>query len=715
METLELYIQELAASEPELAIYEDNSGKPGVLKAHGKVVLASTIEEKWIALNGLEVSVTAGVKYWLAFLSLIPLKCKQKTAGAENSCKGTATETALKGSPSVTALEAPELLSFAAVGTEGSKTTRETSGHSALLFSAKATAFEPVLLPGGTAFVTLAGNDSNDGETWATAKRTIPAAIAALPRSAEGLHTGVVQVGYGTYEVSSTRREDEKCVFFNGSAYVECPSATTADIGAILMKPSMIGFEAKEIIDVWEGELGTENKKIPKEGTGKKFVTMESSTGESGETLLFIIKPAIVMPAGVKIRGLGPMGGHAGYISAGWPTRIKDVGGGITILGPRSFSDGPGEAAKGGYVEQLTLHGNDTALDGYFAQNVFGTVIRSVAAEHYMRWGLDFGNNAVAQLELDDVLAQFNGTANGTVGKATKVLGGGIRCYEGAPVGNAQSVICRTNNGVGMLAYGMHILGGNFSHNSRQEYETKKYINQSGVGIVLGTENTPSQLFGGWLEGNAEANIESRGGTIIGVHLQGDGGGNFAEYGIVANGYTFIAGTHFQKHTKAAILEGGGEPPIIWTACESQARGEETTWLKRTKSDRNLYVVAGGVENAPRTFVETGTGRTGSEHEEEAAAFISSPPEATKLKLESEVTYQNTKERDLRLAIPIKYEAGGKVEVKTGQATPGAVIGTPERSSAGKEILNVYLPARWYLTLKLTGATFDGEATAQAG
>lgn len=81
-------------------------------------------------------------------------------------------------------------------GTASAPTVKVTADTFDAYGAAEATV--PTLTESGTQYVTTTGSDSNSGLSWASAKATIQAAINGLPANG-----GVVEVGYGTFSISS--------------------------------------------------------------------------------------------------------------------------------------------------------------------------------------------------------------------------------------------------------------------------------------------------------------------------------------------------------------------------------------------------------------------------------------------------------------------------------------------------------------------------------
>lgn len=557
----------------------------------------------------------------------------------------------------------------------------------------------------GITYVSQAGNDTYDGTTWKTAAKTIPAAIEKLERSSpENIRSGVVQLGFGTFTVASARREGTVKIE-KACEYVEDVSKTgsSADVESILVNPTFSGaFEMFEIKEYFEGtitEVKAKEWSKAVSASGKKYWKLTGQTTTSEAALgAWIVKPAIKLPPGVALLGLGQMSGLTARLSESYPTRIKDTGSGITIMGESAGSGQANESTQSLTVEKLSLGGNNTALYGFAAENAFDVRLAQMTVQSYQHWGINLCADAASNAELERITASKNGTANGTISGQTKLLGGGIRTDQTFPVIAGKNLLCYENYGCGMETGGAHLLSCAFSHNNGQEYTAGKFVNESGVGLVVVGSGVPSELTGGWMEGNQFTNSVSNGCTYTGVRFQATGGGNTAKVGVeVKQGGAVLISCRFQKHTECAVKEVAKEP-IVWMGCECQ--GSETTFIKRLTAAGNIGIAAA-----------SGMGRLG--FTTAGPTFVTGPMTATALALTSGTTWQNNLEGDVRLTVPITYpaEAGCTVEVKQGLTSPGTLIGTTEKNG-GKELMQLYVPARSYLTLTLVKATL-GTATAQ--
>lgn len=179
VETLELYCQEAAISEPEVGIYTDSGEAPSTLLAHTKINISVLAKEEWLKASGFSQSVTSGTFYWLAFLDAgVLFKFRQLTGSVKKSRLGSASETTLKTKPGVGALETPQQISFQAVGTES--VLLQAAGKTKVLIGNAAAARATASVT-GTSAVRLADTAQPSSVLRITASGTLALAARAQP------------------------------------------------------------------------------------------------------------------------------------------------------------------------------------------------------------------------------------------------------------------------------------------------------------------------------------------------------------------------------------------------------------------------------------------------------------------------------------------------------------------------------------------------------
>jgi hypothetical protein len=611
----------------------------------------------------------------------------------------------------------------------------------------------PAITATGVVYVTPAGNDSHSGKGWSTAKLTIPAAISALPFGADGVtRNGIVEVGYGTWEVASSARKD-KCKLKAASAVIEDASIKTSDLGSFIVNSAHIQ-EFAEIIEVTEGVSFKVNH----------------TTAFTGEEELTIAKPAILLPEGVSLRGRGRMNGLESGESKNYPTLIKDTGTGVTIIGKSGTGAGKelpeNASAARSVLEDMTVLGSSSNLVGYGIANCWGVRIKGVMCREHGQWGMWLGENAGVFGEITDVECRKNGFAGQTLES------GGLYMASQPNVFTVSNVRCIANYGYGAKVCGVVLTGCILSGTEASSHS------ETGVGLFTsGAEgNGTVTLNGCWLEGSSKSHIKcgAEQVNITGTMFQGLHEGVTTPYAIESgSGGLSLEGCYFQNQGEGSIKEGSSEGPVSWSNCActdalwmsrhtyanipgpgattiktSEATGTGTVTKIKTTPELKVALPIGttfqieGDTNKPRiTFKLTkeakvkakelefetlgvsigttiasgaivlanGAPMTGSTQK----GVITSPGVLTSVALSSGVAWQNTTGGDVRIVLQITNEILGTALIKRGRTSSPETLGTIEMGAAGKDVREFYLPAGWYIEVTLTKATFTSPAAIQ--
>lgn len=440
----------------------------------------------------------------------------------------------------------------------------------------------PALAASATQYVTVGGNDFNDGLSWHTAKATIQAAINALPQQA-GEPNGTVEVGYGTLTENSTGWLDS--VTYTNSTTVNDTNASTAYVGAYLVSVSV--SRETYITSVVPGVSFTVNQPV-------------SST--TTETCL-ITKPSIYLPGGVTLRGRGSsylpannttINGTLGTLLNG--TRVQDNGTGITVWLAASTSSDGGHYASRQVMSDLSVWGSATNHFGLFCLNgVWDVTLERCDFSYHGRAGAAFSININALTATD---CYFND--NGQLGATTTYPTGGVLLW---PTGNANSAgltftncLFAWNYGVGIAAAANNMFGTSFTHAQAVTLIGCQFVGQkttsasfpnctTGMGAAVQSDSVGvSALIGCWFEQNTGAEQLAVAGqvSVINTRLNNNSGTSNNQYGIYVrpaasteSGPVFM-GVFSSGATSAAVrvLQTSGSA-LTWIACSCT----ETTWV----------------------------------------------------------------------------------------------------------------------------------------
>lgn len=592
-------------------------------------------------------------------------------------------------------------------------------------------------------------SDSNDGATPYSAKATIAGALSALGWDVSTPTVlgkpGKIQVLYGTWGLTSYERQDTGCGLTNGSVTVTDASITTADVGALVSGSNIAGI----VLAV---------------NPGVSFTCSTPANATTSETLT-IDRPGVIVPPGVEMEGLGSSAssgmqttdtapdGTYNFVNMFSASMVQDSGNGITVAGWRG--NGEASTAVKGAIRNISVYGNATRRVDTVNTNSTTTVtdpsitsadvgslvsgsgipggayvssvtpgvsfVMSVAAtstvtglsltllrpstnvcgvysgqiwqfdvdgcdiSYHGTWGVHLGGNSV-NCPITNCLIGFNGSPAATVSTGGIYQGG----YSASGVKIDECAILY-NCGYGVfLNAGGAILNTSFA----QTYKTPSTVfSQSGINaVVSGSYDGTSVIDNCWLEaayGVAEVFVQAGPVKVSNSMFQG---ASITHYGVWGSGNVNVDSCIFQGHTIGSVWVPG-TAVASWNNCLS-----DDPWFMAGVSFGSITIP---VSAAP------GRGTWG------APGLVTTPVAATSVALASGTPWQNTTGSDVILAIPVTYTAGGSAQIARGNASPGTPLGTIVRAGADHDVLEYYVPAQWYVTITLTGATFTANATAQ--
>jgi hypothetical protein len=262
------------------------------------------------------------------------------------------------------------------------------------------------------------GLDTNPGTASAPVK-TIPKALEILAATTRGAKapgnlgpgglgrvvcTGKFQVASSSRLAKCTVKTTKTAIFtFTGTEF------TAADVGAYVVSQPSIPSQI------------TEGTWITAVNTGTKEVTMNNTFANTEEQAFIIVKPAIVLPPGVELVGLGRGAGNIGYPSF-FPTLIEDTGTGITIQGESGSGEKQAETFVRMVIENLTIKGNQPSsaaptagnMYGFAVGSCYGLRLRGVLFIEHGQWGAKIENKAAVVGEIGDCEFRNNGPINST-------------------------------------------------------------------------------------------------------------------------------------------------------------------------------------------------------------------------------------------------------------------------------------------------------------
>lgn len=494
----------------------------------------------------------------------------------------------------------------------------------------------PTAAEGATVYVTTTGSDSNNGLSWATAKASIPGAISALPISSSD-PTGIVELGFGTFTVSSTGRSDT-CTYTSGSPTVTDASIGTGDVGSYVL-----GFNAPP------------GAYIQSVTPGVSFVMSQNANG-NGAQPAYIVVPAILLPAGVTIQGRGASfdpGDRFIFPSTLLnTTQILDAGTGITIL--TQAGTGNNTAVRAGTIRSLSLWGQNTNLFGLFNTN--GPVMLCTE-------DCDISHHGIAGVGLSDNMnnTSFRNTTIGYngVGGTTHVSGGVLAwVFAASPSSSVLFDNCNIFNNYGCgIASGYPFSGGfsgaggiNIIDTAVQATLTTS-LSGSGVNAWLNTgkENSIGTAVGSGFYGPCAFNLKTDGQVVV-VGCGFGGPSNTDNVYLNTSGLVLI-GCLFAGAALSVVTNSHG---FSWMNCVST----DTNWSSNNLGG-TLTVSAAtgkGLVPAPTTLAGTTAGNV-NYWVDEAGAY--------KRMVISASGYENTSGTAQVITFPLAFSSTPAVTVNT--------------------------------------------------
>lgn len=446
-------------------------------------------------------------------------------------------------------------------------------------------------LPFGVKYYGAKGDGSTD-DTGA-----IQAAV-----NAAGVSGGVVFFPQGTYKVSSSGRKDTGVSYSTGT-WTDS-SIVSGDVGAYVM-----GSGASQGL----------TPKITSVVSGTSFTTDVAPGGVVSSAAVTIMKPAIDLPPGVRLQGIGP--DYGSQSSPSPSSLINDVGaGGVTC-----FIRGLGGNTDRYGIFDLGIHGagtgTSTTLYGIYTgdQTWFVDIIRCNISYHGVADIALDGN--VNNINIDSCMFIDGGYSGATIPTGGIVMHPNWRQPSSAvQIYNSFFVACfgfGIADGDSEGAYGLVVWNTQFN-----SIQTTAATN-SGTSMVLqshgendGSTNGQAMVIGGWSETAANLDLITSGNVVVqGLQLYS----NHSYHWLVNAGTAVAIGCYFGQASTASIHLSGGN--INWSSihCDDPAfySGAPSPLGAFGSSDTSLYIGAnlsgvlplsnGGTGSATQNFVDLTT------------------------------------------------------------------------------------------------------------
>lgn len=406
----------------------------------------------------------------------------------------------------------------------------------------------PTLARSATIYVTTDGSDANDGLTWNTAKLTIPAAITAL-----GSTGGIIQLGAGSFGVSSSARTDASVSYSTGT-WTDS-HILTADVGSYVLGLNINAVKVPKILTV---------------SNGVSFTTDIAPAGTVTSQSVIIVNPAFVLPAGITIKGIGSTFSQSDFSRTTAGTKILDSGTGITCL--TRGGTGTANMELRHRIEDLSIQGNsNSTMYGIYIGNFdwFFNVKDCDLSFHGIAGLVADGN-----INSDSVYdTTFRG--NGVVG--TSARSGGIITH---PFYSASSSSLNLYNCFFEDNYGWGVCDGVDMgasavglYNCQFNSTLATSATGSGTSVALldhyNNVDAKSFIIGGWSESAALYDIDAYGSpTIINFTLASSAATAHLR---TTTGNVQLIGCRFQNLNNASVVFGsGGNVSWYGTTLDSQ-------------------------------------------------------------------------------------------------------------------------------------------------
>jgi hypothetical protein len=493
---------------------------------------------------------------------------------------------------------------------------------------------------GAIVYITTSGSDSNDGLSYTTGKATFAGALATLPTQ-NGFSVGLIQYGFGVFDVSSFVRQDTATIT-SGNATVLDSSSVTADVGRF----------------VGGGNI-PDNAYITSVSVGVSFTMNVPAIGAGTNTnFVYVSTPAILQSPGLILRGSGCPGLIGGQTV--WPpyaelpgTQIVDTGTGDTIRLYVPYISGTGSYAGyfetyGYTIENMVVTGSSSNRSGCSGVHMNTVDLNHVRFEQHGQWGVSVGGmpNETGSQGAWVTGKHLDCIANGT-SSATGATGG-IEFVGGALTNDFNT--CRFDFNYGCNIY--NTAGATVFENCEINLaKTSSWlvngVNVSGSGAIhLGGASNMTKYLECWFEANQGYGVAAylsggQGLTVVfdGTTWSGDGAQINALYTFGTSGvnasFVFGPGCVAAGHKSNWSVNNTG--------------GALITWAQVTAGDANGFIQQGPV-TAAQAMLTSGPAFMAT-----AGGLSTAPAGPTSVALSSGTAWRNTTGSDVILAIPISF------------------------------------------------------------
>jgi len=360
---------------------------------------------------------------------------------------------------------------------------------------------------------------------------------------------GTIFFPLGTYKVNSTGRTDGS-VSYSGGTWTDS-SITTNDVGSYVLGTNINNAEVPKITSV-----------IP----GVSFTTDVAPTGSVSSQNIIIVKPVIVLPPGIILKGAGAAFAQSDNSNSNAVAKIVDHGSGITVL-IRGGAGTATQAIRYG-MEDISFQGNNNST-------MYGLYIGNFAWFLTAR-NCDFSHHGVAGIAADgnvnsDSFYDCTIRANGKVGATT--FSGGVIVHpfylQASSSLNFYNCFFEGNFGWGIVdgqskgAAGVGLFQCQFNDTSATA------ATDSGVSAALTDHaqgaDAKSFIVGGWSESAALYDLDIYGSpTIMNFTLAS---ANITNHMRVTGGTAQLIGCRFENLSGIASIVFGSGGNITWNGC----------------------------------------------------------------------------------------------------------------------------------------------------
>lgn len=359
---------------------------------------------------------------------------------------------------------------------------------------------------------------------------------------------GVVLLLAGEYNATSIARTDTGVSFSDG--VWSDASITSSDVGRYVLGENI------------------DNERIPKITSvvpGVSFETDVDPKGTVSSQSIVIVKPGLVLPAGVTLKGLGSSFADADFSSTTATTKIVDSGSGITIL-----TRGGGDAA----TMEIRYGLDNISIQGDSGSTMYGLLVGTFGWFFTAR-DCDFSHHGLFGVALDgdinsDVFENCTFRANGKSDAVVKTGGVITHPFYLRPSSSLvfQNCFFEGNYGWGICDGKATGTAGACLNNCQFNSTLATSAASSGVSAAItdhaNNADAKTYIIGGWSESAARYDLDIFGyPTIINFTMASAAATNHCR---IQSGTPQLIGCRFQNLSGASVAIGSGGN-LSWMGC----------------------------------------------------------------------------------------------------------------------------------------------------